>query len=357
MAKGVKKRSDLWWAAFHNRRFDRHVYKRWVEAYRKGKKLANVSVLIAGEEHVTINNIYKAYHSGKTKPEYRAILLHSLFEDSDWLTESYNQFRKDKNRVTRVGLQIRKSKGELYLGLATESKATRLTPRMAENVKVREIKAPTEIGYIKALTTSGRKQQKVAYLLHEAQSALAAMIQTITTTIRLTDPFNRFGSPPDDGDEYSMSEPPDRPILDGEKDTLLKRYEDIVRGVRDQFSQWSLVFNALDIDTSELDSKWDQLITEITDYNSMEYDRPDVLANCHETAQEFAKIGYSYFKQLDDIAWDDPKIDKVPANLKVPPFITPTVRRSYIKTMSEDSAPEALKEWVSRNSKGLIKLE
>lgn len=355
MAKGVKKRSDLWWAAFHNRRFDKHVYKRWVESYRKGKKLTNAGVLIAGDEHVTINNIYRAYHSSKTKPEYRAILLHSLFEDSDWLTESYNQFRKDKNRVTRVGLQIRKSKGELYIGLSTESKPTRLTPRMAENVKVRDIKAPTETGYIKALTTSGRKQQKVAYLLHEAQSALAAMIQAITTTIRLTDPFNRFGSPIED--DFMTPEYLDRPFLDGEKDSLLKRYEEITRGVREQFDQWSLVFDALGIDTSELNSKWDQLVTEISDYNSLEYDRPDVLANCHETAQEFAKIGYSYFKQLDDIDWSDPRIDRVPANLKVPPFVTPTVRRSYIKTMSADSAPEALKEWVKRNSKGLIDLE
>lgn len=340
--------SAIWRAAEGNRRLDNHVYKLW-KSYAKYKRDTHPQqLLVAGDVPLTIENLKKAYHSHLTKPEYRALLLHSRFEPTEWLTNQYNQLRRGRNTVGRLGLQIKVRQGNYYLRLVDENlNSIKLNPLIVEGIKVRRIRAPISPKYIQALTSSGIKQQKVAAWIQEFNQCIFAMVDSIVTTIRITDPLNKFGSPMADDYEDLSEEAPETGSIEDKRGHILEKYERILDNVKTQFNNYRPIADRLGLDTSPIVNELDSLYTQIQAYNQLDRHRDDLLYEHHETGVEVIKMLAEMAQRIESIDLDDPRLNKVAKNVKVPTFVDISNRLTFHKTAIE-GASERIKDYSKR---------
>lgn len=346
------KHSSIWKSVEGTgRKLDNHVYKELVKNHKRGNTAKRL-LWNPGNIPITIKNIKEAYHSVDTKPEYRAILLHSLFEPTEWLTNQYNQSKRGGKRVEQVGLTLAKSKsGKLYFRLTdNQAKSLRLNAQISKGIQQREVKAPQSTRYVKALTTSGIKQQKVALWGQELNTCLISLADVLVTTVFLTDPLNRFGSPPSFGDEDIPNETPETGSIEDKKDFRLKRYEQQLTNLIDQFKNYTPIANQLNLDTSGILNNLESLQGQIRDYNELEYHRDDLLDLHHELATQTVEAIHGLAYQVENMDLDDPRLNKVARNKSVPQFHDIEWRKQFHRTQTENASST-----IEKYSKRMLK--
>lgn len=191
---------------------------------------------------------------------------------------------------------------------------------MISGLQQRELRAPQSIRYVKALTSSGVKQQKVAFWAQEFNTCLFSLADVLVTTVFLTDPLNRFGSPPSFGDEDIPEESPETGSIEDKKDFRLRRYEQQLSNLVDQFQNYIPIANRLNIDTSGILENLKSLQLQIKDYNELEFHRDDLLDIHHELATQTVESIYGVARKVERMDLDDPILNKVAKNTAVPQF-------------------------------------
>lgn len=327
---------------------DNRAYRTIVNNHRRGSYDRRV-ITTASTIRINLKTVKEAYHSPDTKPECRAILFHSMFEPTEWLTNQYNYFRRASTKVSRVGLSLDRSKsGRLYFRfIDDEGRAIRLNSLMISGLQQRELRAPQSIRYVKALTSSGVKQQKVAFWAQEFNTCLFSLADVLVTTVFLTDPLNRFGSPPSFGDEDIPEESPETGSIEDKKDFRLRRYEQQLSNLVDQFQNYIPIANRLNIDTSGILENLKSLQLQIKDYNELEFHRDDLLDIHHELATQTVESIYGVARKVERMDLDDPILNKVAKNTAVPQFKDIEWRKQFHRTTTE-GASSAIKNYAER---------
>lgn len=353
MGKGGKKKSSIWQAAENVRQLDNHVFKRLIANYQKDSEN---NLLVRGDFKLNMTVLKRAYNNRtKTRTHHRALLLHSLFEPTDWLTNQYNRGRDVLDRSSKIGLQVVYKKGEYYFKLVNqEYRSIRMNNLMMEGLQARRLRAPTSVNYVKALTTSGIKNQKIAGWCNEFNTCIFAIAEVIVTTIKITDPLNKFGSPPDDGDyELDRDDRPESGSMDDKKQVLLEEYKRRLMYAKDQFEGYAAISNKLGIDVGHIRLLMDELITKVTAYNNLTHHLDDVLDDCHLTGIRLVESLHEFAHQIEDIDVDDIRIREVAMNTTVPVFRDLKVRTKFHRSAEYKGASKAIKEYATDMLKGV----
>lgn len=329
------------------RRLDNHIYKIWRDRYNTKHKS---SPLYKISKNLTLGNIRQAYHSPLTKPEHRAILLFSLFESTNWVSRIHGGTKHTKLAVaTKLDiLPIKDKSGNFYLkAFDQNSKSVRLSNSVTKELMYRHVKAPVSPRYMRAITTGSIKQQKVAYWAKEFNTCLLNLADVLINTVVVTDPFNRFGSPPFDDEEEITPETPETGNVDDKRDHVLRNYEKNLLNIMTQFNNYVPVANRLGIDTSGISGRLSSLHSQIQSYNELEYHRDDLLDLHHQMAVETVGMIHSITKGVEQIDMNDPQLNNVVKSTVVQKF-TPLEWRAEFHRTNADKASGIIENRVER---------
>lgn len=289
------------------------------------KKLINGNLF--KDKNITITKFKEAFHSPQTPPEFRAVLLSSMYRNPIDIDMAYDTpSGREAKSYGGMGFGIYNNRlitkikiGRTVVDLP-KLKVPRILTQEAKSWKPAADKNPL---LTKAFSSGNVHSQKIGLFLNEIYSAMYSMIDMLDSNIRYNDPEARYyGDSPIDEDEEKEKDK-QKDILDFK--TNESKFVNHLQHMAGEFSKYQDILNKLDINiTPIIDRIW-ELRHAADDFVNTPYESNDdwvsALYDIHDQSLNLLYDFQGICADMDRLDLEDPNIYNIGRLEQIPKFV------------------------------------
>lgn len=297
---------------------------------------------------ISIREFKEAYHSPKTKPEHRALLLMSLFDSPELIKHKFDRW----NMPPKLMMKVNQEEGKKHFNLVGfDFKKHDFKPVNLSILAKRDMNAWMPWGakgsqITRALLTPNVHSQKVGLLIDELSIFLSAYADMLFTNIKANDPQKKYyGDSPIDGADDDES-------LKGKANTMgdislnERKFLKHLEHMSQQLDNYEDLADAIGVDLMAIRVKGDILYNKTLNFAELDIANisPDaeeaMLYDIHELSKDLVWSILEASGELSKVDISSPRIYKLSQRANVPKFV--------------DYNPEKLSRHTRRAKSGLV---